>query len=118
MANLKQLAQQLKFSEGFLRGLTKGTARGKDDFIVLNAANGLRKVAEFAGYESEANAERAIKSDIYNLYMPNDDYAKKLYQLVSKFNGKTAEKLRRAADAISSNSFTEYRRIIKSDPIL
>lgn len=115
MASIKKLSEVLKVSEGFLKNITKGTKRGKDDFIRMNTANCCRSVAFFTGYKDEERARKAITSNVKLLYTPSDTYARKLQKLATKYGEVKKNILLEAAKAIKANNFQEYNRLINSD---
>lgn len=115
MASLKKLSEVLKVSQGFLKNITKGTKKGKDDYITMNTANCCRSVAFFTGYQSEEAARRAITSNVKMLYVSSEDFSKRLIKIADNYGKVRKQLLIDAAQAIKGNNFTEYNKIIKSD---
>jgi hypothetical protein len=115
MASLKKLAKVLEVSEGFLKNVTKGTKKGKDDYLTLNTANCCRAIARYTGYSTREKAEKAIRSNVKLLYMASDTYANKISRLSTKYGKEKKELLKEAAQAMKANNFQEYNRIISSN---
>lgn len=112
MASLKKLSQVLQVSEGFLKGLSKGTKKGKDDFLTINTANCCRAVARYTGYSSRQRAEKAIRSNITLLYMASETYANTLNRLAAKYGKENSAIIREAARAMKANNFGEFNRVL------
>lgn len=115
MASLKKLSEVLKVSQGFLKNITKGTKKGKDDYITMNTANCCRSIAFYTGYQSEEAARKAITSNVKMLYTSSDEYSNRLIKISNKYGKVRKQLLIDAAQAIKANNFTEYNKIIKSD---
>lgn len=111
MASLKKLSQALDVSVGFLKSL-KDTKKSKDEFISSNTANCCRSVAYFTGFMSEKGARKAIYGTISLLYVSNTTYARRLEKVANKHGEEKKKLLLEAAEAIKSNNFQEYNRII------
>lgn len=115
MASLKKLSQTLDVSVGFLKNITKNKKRSKDDFLSSNTANCCRAIAKYTGYSSKEKAEKAIRSNVKMLYVASDTLATRISKLAMKYGTEKKEILKAAAQALRSNNFQEYNRLINSN---
>lgn len=115
MANLKKLVKILNVSQGFLKNITKNKKRSKQDFISSNTANACRAVAQFTGYKTREAAEKAIRTNVNLLYIPNDIYAARLTKTARRYGKVKKQILEQAAQAIRTNNYSQYKKLINSN---
>lgn len=115
MANLKDLSSKLDVCEGFLKGLIKGNKKGKEDFISVNTANACRAVAQFTGYKNVTNAEKAIRATVNKFFVASEKYALRLLKISSGYGEKRKATIEKAAEALMTNNYTQFKKILKRD---
>lgn len=113
--SLKHLANRLELSENFIKNLAKGGKVKKSNFIVLNTANCLRKIAEFSGYKNSENARTAIERTLRNLFISAEKYAERIEKYIPKYGKQKQEILIKAVTALKSGNFGEYNKLISTN---
>lgn len=112
---LKHLSKALGLAEGYLKGIAKGNKRGRQDFLTMNTANACRAVAFFTGYPNKERARKAIRNNVSQLYTSSIKVANSILKVADKYGEEKREILKKAAEALKSDNFQEFNRLIKSN---
>lgn len=113
--SLKHLASRLELSESFIKNLAKGGKVKKSNFIVLNTANCLRKIAEFSGYKNADNARKAIEKTLRNLFLSAEKFSQRIEKYIPKYGKHKQQILIKAVAALKSGNFGEYNKLISTN---
>lgn len=112
---MKKLAKALNLSQGFLKGLAGGSGVKSDEFLRINAANGLREVAKRTGYNSLVHAGRAIEIEFRMLFQSAEQYAARLMRYLPKYKESRKQILLAAINQLRARNGAGFNKILSTD---
>ena len=113
---MKKLGKALNLSQGFLKGLAGGGPVKSDEFLRVNAANGLREIAKKTGYNSFLHAARAIEKEFKMLFQSAEQYAARLMRYVPKYSQERQKILLEAIEKLRAGDGNGFNKTLKRDP--